>query len=181
MRIIASAALLALTFVLVIAVHEFGNYAAARMVGVRPRVFALGFGKPPLSRTNRSSCEWRIARDPVRAVDGVELAPRPLPSDMPRLGDGSAPLWRAPRGGAVIEVAGPRPVAPLLGRVEPGSPAADGASLPDWSASSQRCAFPKARLRPGRACFVSRPTGGRAPRCPACGSQSRARGPSTSG
>jgi len=49
-----------------IVVHEFGHYLAARWVGVRVLRFSVGFGKPLLSRRcGRDGTEWALAAFPL--------------------------------------------------------------------------------------------------------------------
>lgn len=56
---------MALTFAIVILVHEWGHYIAARAVGVRPTHFSLGFGRVIASRTDKRGCRWQIAALPL--------------------------------------------------------------------------------------------------------------------
>ncbi len=44
----------------VIGFHEFGHYAAGRLLGIQPVEFALGFGRILLSRTDRNGCRWSV-------------------------------------------------------------------------------------------------------------------------
>ncbi|MBF2735427.1 MAG: site-2 protease family protein, partial [Betaproteobacteria bacterium AqS2] len=44
--------------VIVVSIHEMGHYLAARSCGVRVLRFAVGFGKPLLSRFDRRGTEW---------------------------------------------------------------------------------------------------------------------------
>ncbi len=50
---------------LVIIVHEFGHYLAARAVGVKVRKFSLGFGKELFGRTDRWGTRWCVSRLPI--------------------------------------------------------------------------------------------------------------------
>lgn len=50
---------------LVITVHEFGHFSAARLFGVAIERFSIGFGRALLSRRDRSGVEWRIGWIPV--------------------------------------------------------------------------------------------------------------------
>lgn len=60
--------------VLVVAVHEWGHYAAARFFGVRVLRFSVGFGAPLFKRTDAAGTEWVLAPIPlggyVRMLDG---------------------------------------------------------------------------------------------------------------
>ena len=49
-----------------VAFHEFGHYAAARMCGVKVLRYCLGFGSPILSRRwGKDQTEWAIAAFPL--------------------------------------------------------------------------------------------------------------------
>lgn len=56
---------LIVTFLTVVIVHELGHFAAARMVGVKPEVFSVGFGRTLWSREDRRGVNWRIAALPI--------------------------------------------------------------------------------------------------------------------
>jgi len=50
---------------ILVVVHEFGHYLAARLAGVKVLRFSLGFGKPLLSRRfGRDQTEWALAALP---------------------------------------------------------------------------------------------------------------------
>ncbi len=48
----------------VVVIHEFGHYLAARLVGVRVEVFSLGFGNA-IASWKRGPTEWRISWIPL--------------------------------------------------------------------------------------------------------------------
>jgi regulator of sigma E protease len=50
---------------LIVFVHEFGHFAAARMLGVRVDVFSIGMGKVLARWTDRHGTEWRISLLPI--------------------------------------------------------------------------------------------------------------------
>ena len=50
---------------LIVFVHEFGHFAAARMLGVRVDVFSIGMGKVMARWTDRHGTEWRISLLPI--------------------------------------------------------------------------------------------------------------------
>ena len=50
---------------LVITVHEFGHFSAARLFGVAIERFSIGFGRGLLSWRDRTGVEWRIGWIPV--------------------------------------------------------------------------------------------------------------------
>ncbi len=55
---------LVLTFLVVVVVHELGHFVAARIVGVKPEVFSVGFGKVLWSQNTKSGTCWQIAAVP---------------------------------------------------------------------------------------------------------------------
>ncbi|TAE81395.1 MAG: RIP metalloprotease RseP [Alphaproteobacteria bacterium] len=59
----------ALSFFLIISVivfiHEFGHYLAARLCGVKIEAFAIGFGKEILGWTDRTGTRWKICLAPL--------------------------------------------------------------------------------------------------------------------
>ncbi|MDZ7627990.1 MAG: RIP metalloprotease [Parvularculaceae bacterium] len=50
---------------LIVFVHEFGHFKAARMLGVRVDVFSIGFGKVLAKWRDRHGTEWRISLLPL--------------------------------------------------------------------------------------------------------------------
>jgi regulator of sigma E protease len=50
---------------LIVFVHEFGHFAAARMLGVRVDVFSIGFGKVLVRWRDGHGTEWRISLLPL--------------------------------------------------------------------------------------------------------------------
>ena len=54
-----------LTFLIVVVIHELGHFFTARMVGVKPEIFSVGFGKPIWSRTDRHGIIWQVSRIPA--------------------------------------------------------------------------------------------------------------------
>lgn len=49
----------------VVGIHEWGHYIAARMFGVNVVRFSIGFGKPILARTDKAGTEWVLAPIPL--------------------------------------------------------------------------------------------------------------------
>src|SRR5207253_5605295 len=49
----------------VITVHEFGHFLAAKAVGTKIDQFSIGFGKALFSRTDKSGVEWRLGVFPI--------------------------------------------------------------------------------------------------------------------
>src|SRR5512139_2480346 len=51
---------------ILVVVHEFGHYLAARLTGVKVLRFSVGFGKPLLSRRfGRDQTEWTLSALPL--------------------------------------------------------------------------------------------------------------------
>jgi regulator of sigma E protease len=107
---------------LVITVHEFGHFTAARLFGVAIERFSIGFGRALLSRRDKTGVEWRIGWIPVGGyvmVAGDEnVASVPEQQDLTvmrreilaREGPGAErkylpfkPIWQR----AIVAVAGP--------------------------------------------------------------------------
>ncbi len=49
---------------ILIVVHEYGHYLAAKLCGVKVLRFSVGFGRPLLSRRSRDGTEWALAAIP---------------------------------------------------------------------------------------------------------------------
>lgn len=65
-----------------VVVHEFGHYLAARLAGVKVLRFSVGFGRPLVSRrVGRDATEWTLAALPfggyVKMLDEREGAVPP--------------------------------------------------------------------------------------------------------
>lgn len=54
-----------LTIVIVVGVHEYGHYAAARRCGVRVLKFSIGFGRPILRHVGRDGTVWQLGWIPL--------------------------------------------------------------------------------------------------------------------
>ena len=81
---------------ILVVVHEFGHYLAARWAGVKVLRFSVGFGKPLLSRRfGRDQTEWTLAALPlggyVKMLDEREGAV--AAADLPRAFN-RATVWR---------------------------------------------------------------------------------------
>ncbi|MDE4914932.1 M50 family metallopeptidase [Methylobacterium sp. 092160098-2] len=94
----------------VIGFHEFGHYAAGRLLGIQPVEFALGFGRILLSRTDRNGCRWSVRAVPmggfVKFLGDGDIASASSVAVAPGLRrrtlDGAGPARRA-----VVAFAGP--------------------------------------------------------------------------
>jgi len=54
-----------LVLTLVVTIHELGHFWAARALGIAVDRFAIGFGRPLLSRTDKHGVEWRFGWIPL--------------------------------------------------------------------------------------------------------------------
>lgn len=125
-------------------VHEAGHYIAARLAGVRVLVFSFGFG-PRLWGFVRGGCDYRISAVPLGGyvrVAGDDPTQRDLlaDDDLHAKGVPARALFYA--GGALMNLvfafvafpfvfrAGVEFTAPVLGAVQPGSPAWEGGLQP---------------------------------------------------
>ncbi len=92
----------------IILVHEWGHFIAARFFGVRVDVFSIGFG-PRLFGIKRGATDWRVSALPlggyvrmagqdITDIDSGEEAPKGLPDELM-----SKKRWQR----AVISFAGP--------------------------------------------------------------------------
>jgi len=146
----------AFVFVLgiIIFVHEFGHFATAKAFGMRVFVFSFGFGKRLLGfKWGETDC--RLSAIPLGGYVKLEGEADDLVSeDTSHMGDGkdftARPRWQrflvylaGPVMNAVLtigvmtvlfmvgfEVEGSLQEAPIVGAVEPGSPAAEAGLLP---------------------------------------------------
>jgi regulator of sigma E protease len=92
-----------------VSVHEFGHFWAARRVGVKVLRFSVGFGRPLWRRVDRHGTEFVIAALPlggyVKMLDETEA---PVPADQLAQAFNRKPVW------ARIAVVAAGPVANLL-------------------------------------------------------------------
>ncbi len=55
----------ALILSIIVFVHEFGHFIAARLCGVKVEVFSIGFGRELLGRTDKHGTRWKLALWPL--------------------------------------------------------------------------------------------------------------------
>ena len=93
------------TILIVVGVHEAGHYLAARACGVRVLRFAIGFGKPLLSRVDRNGTEWALGPLPFGGyVQMLETGSSAVQQDMnPDEALDAKPRWQR----AIVVAAGP--------------------------------------------------------------------------
>lgn len=144
-----------LAFVVVLGVlifvHEYGHYWAARRVGIRVEVFSVGFGRAIWSRRARDGTEWKLGWMPLGGyvkLHGQEPPDpaNPPPSTLAPDSFAAKPVWAR----AFVVAAGPlanfllaallfivlfsavgqRVAAPVVGEVVAGMPAEAAGLLP---------------------------------------------------
>lgn len=54
-----------LVLTVIVTIHELGHFLVARAFGVKVDRFAIGFGRPIFSRTDRKGIEWRVGWMPL--------------------------------------------------------------------------------------------------------------------
>ncbi|SEM60002.1 regulator of sigma E protease [Sphingomonas gellani] len=131
-------------------VHEMGHYLAGRLFGVKAEAFSIGFGREIAGFTDRRGTRWKFGWLPlggyVRFAGDMNPASQPdaawlaLPADERNRTFQAKPVWQR----AIIVAAGPvvnfllaliilagfamaygeARMAPIVGAVQPGSPAA---------------------------------------------------------
>lgn len=92
-----------------VSVHEYGHFWAARRVGVRVLRFSVGFGRPLWRRTDRHGTEFVIAALPLGGyVKMLDEAEAPVPAEQLGQAFNRKPVW------ARMVVAAAGPIANLL-------------------------------------------------------------------
>ena len=56
---------LLIVILIIVAIHEYGHYLAARLFGATVTDFSIGFGKPIYSFTDRHGTNWKISPIPL--------------------------------------------------------------------------------------------------------------------
>jgi regulator of sigma E protease len=136
---------------IVVFVHEFGHFIVARWCGVAVRTFSIGFGREIWGFTDRKGTRWRVAWIPlggyVKFVDDENAASQPSEDSLARMTPEerrgafqTKAIWQR----AAVVFAGPaanfllaimiyaavnflvgiHTIAPRIGEVKPGMPAA---------------------------------------------------------
>jgi len=132
---------------ILVAVHEYGHFWVARRLGIKVLRFSVGFGRPFWSRRGSDGTEYCLAAIPlggyVKLLDerDCEVAPEDLPRAFNRASPGRriAVLLAGPAFNFIFAiiaywglfVAGVPAQRPLIGPVEPGSPAAEAGLAAD--------------------------------------------------
>ena len=79
MTLIVTAVAFIVALGVLIVVHEYGHYLAARLCGVKVLRFSVGFGRPLFTWRGRDDMEWVIAAVPfggyVKMLDEREVRP----------------------------------------------------------------------------------------------------------
>ncbi len=104
----------ALILSVIVFVHEFGHFMAARLCGVKVEVFCIGFGRELLGRTDKHGTRWKLALWPlggyVKMFGDATAASTPDTNAFEGMSDAEKrvsfhfkPLWAK----AIIVAAGP--------------------------------------------------------------------------
>ncbi|WP_163577861.1 sigma E protease regulator RseP [Halomonas faecis] len=125
---------------LLITFHEFGHFWVARRCGVKVLRFSVGFGRPIWSLYDRHGTEFAVAAIPLGGyVKMLDEREAPVPPDQRDLAFNSKTVWQriaivaaGPLANFLLAiavywalfVAGTTAVVPVIGDVEPESPAA---------------------------------------------------------
>ncbi|WP_346795784.1 RIP metalloprotease RseP [Halomonas sp. Bachu 37] len=125
---------------LLVTFHEFGHFWVARRCGVKVLRFSVGFGKPLWSRFDRHGTEFAVAAIPLGGyVKMLDEREAPVPAEQLDQAFNRKSVWQriaivsaGPLANFllaivaywVLFVAGTSTVAPVVGQVQPGSPAA---------------------------------------------------------
>ncbi len=151
------------TLGILVTIHEYGHFWVARRCGVKVLRFSIGFGKPLYSWRDKNDTEFVIAAIPlggyVKMLDEREapVAPELLPRafNQKPVGQRIAIVIAGPAANFLFAILaywllfsmGTTSVVPVVGEIEPGSPAAtanlqseheiievDGVETPTWEA-----------------------------------------------
>ncbi|HEX9881691.1 MAG TPA: RIP metalloprotease RseP [Hyphomicrobium sp.] len=136
---------------IVVFVHEFGHFIVARWCGVAVKTFSIGFGREIFGFTDRKGTRWRFAWIPlggyVKFLDDENAASQPSKDALARMSDAeragafqTKAIWQrtavvaaGPMANFLLAIAiytavnltvGVRTIAPRIGEVMPGMPAA---------------------------------------------------------
>jgi regulator of sigma E protease len=104
----------ALILSVIVFVHEFGHFLAARLCGVKIETFSIGFGRELIGRTDRHGTRWKLAMWPlggyVKMFGDAGAASTPDTSALDSMNEAERrvsfhyrPLWAK----AIIVAAGP--------------------------------------------------------------------------
>lgn len=122
---------------ILIAVHEWGHFIVARLLGVKVLRFAIGFGKPIFSYKGKKGTEYRIGIFPLGGyVKMLDEEEGDVPPELKHQAFNRKPVWAR----MAVVVAGPvlniifavlalwlmfvigiKSMAPIVGKVEKGS------------------------------------------------------------
>lgn len=136
-----------LTICLVVGVHEFGHFIAARLLGVKVLRFSIGFGKALYHWYDKRGTEYVIAPIPLGGyVKLLDESEGPVKKDELHLAYNQQPIYKR----FLIVIAGPisnllfalliywllfmigfNSIAPIVGKVIPGSIAAQAGMKPN--------------------------------------------------
>ena len=103
-----------LVLTIIVFVHEYGHFLAARCCGVKIETFSIGFGREIIGRTDRHGTRWKIAMFPlggyVKMAGDATAASTPDAKALAEMSDDDKkfslhhkPLWKK----SIIVAAGP--------------------------------------------------------------------------
>jgi regulator of sigma E protease len=139
--ILTSALAFIVAIAVLVAVHEFGHFWVARRLGIKVLRFSIGFGRPLWRRTGADGTEYWVSMIPlggyVKMLD--EREGNVPPEDLPRCFNSQPPsrriavLFAGPAFNFmfaivaywIMFVVGVPAMKPLIGAIEPDSPAAE--------------------------------------------------------
>lgn len=100
---VAAIGFLAIIFLIVI-IHEFGHYLAARAFGIKPRVFSMGMGPEIFAKIDKNGTRWKVCALPVGGYVKFHGDMHPSPDNPEASGDfAKMPRWKR----AIVVAAGP--------------------------------------------------------------------------
>jgi len=161
MSVIQTILALIVTLGILVTVHEFGHFWVARRLGIRVLRFSVGFGKPLFMRRDRHGTEYAVAAIPLGGyVKMLDEREGEVPEEEKHLAfNRQTPARRIAVAAAgpianfvfavfaywLLAVIGFTTIAPVVGDVEPGTPAermalesgmevleVDGRQTPSW-------------------------------------------------
>lgn len=150
-------AVFALVIGILVFVHEYGHYGMARLFGIKVETFAVGFGPEIFGWTDKNGTRWKLGSIPMggyaKFAGDANGASQPDPTLQDRVPEADRadlfhfrPLWQR----AMVVAAGPainfafailvfaaffmtyghQITPPVIGGVQPGSPAAEAGLKP---------------------------------------------------
>jgi regulator of sigma E protease len=146
MQLLQTILITLVTLGILVTIHEYGHFAVARLCGVKVLRFSIGFGKPFARWYDRHGTEYALAAIPLGGyVKMVDEREGPVPADQlpyafnrKSVGARTAIVAAGPLANLLLAVfvywlvylGGVTGVAPVIGKIEPGSLAATAGLQP---------------------------------------------------